>query len=544
MNFLMNLIQLGLDVGILALCCEAVFRQKSEIKAKDFFIFPILLVLCVVPRVDFSVGANMTASFRSEGFEILPADNIVGLLFLIFAVLLLSSIFFGSKSSGTVFCGTMAAFSIFLFVKCLCAVLFAVCGATDILLLLGSRIAALCLIVVLEFTPLFGLIHQLVQRSDFTVLIVSANIAVLLMAVLSMAACLCLVVYAGIRLIPTDSPPDESRELPLLNAQFEGGDMGFEGLMLFDISESGSANPWTKDMVLETLPVYENLAYTDASGLPVYLSENELLGVAEDIAARLNADIISTEYKRVEDTAQLSPNTGLSGGEAWRLTAKTREHTILVSGNGNAVVEFNTQGVLFSDYTSENEAKTTIGTLLEKYASLLNVDEPVIYTWCDYTFTGEQLRRYFVYEDDTDPVQKILNYNFCLIGLTPSEEGGELSNVSFQNNLSSTNKIGDYPIITSDAAREMLLNGEYITTVPSEYLHDTGISEEMIAKEELVYRTENVNEIFMPYYRYYIELKESGVEMADGLKLYGVYYVPAVSAEYLVDFPIWDGSFN
>ena len=60
MNFLMNLIQLGLDVGILALCCEAVFRQKSEIKAKDFFIFPILLVLCVVPRVDFSVGANMT----------------------------------------------------------------------------------------------------------------------------------------------------------------------------------------------------------------------------------------------------------------------------------------------------------------------------------------------------------------------------------------------------------------------------------------------------------------------------------------------------
>ena len=185
MNFLMNLIQLGLDVGILALCCEAVFRQKSEIKAKDFLIFPILLVLCVVPRVDFSVGANMTASFRSEGFEILPADNIVGLLFLIFAVLLLSSIFFGSKSSGTVFCGTMAAFSIFLFVKCLCAVLFAVCGATDILLLLGSRIAALCLIVVLEFTPLFGLIHQLVQRSDFTVLIVSANISVLLMAVLS-----------------------------------------------------------------------------------------------------------------------------------------------------------------------------------------------------------------------------------------------------------------------------------------------------------------------------------------------------------------------
>lgn len=54
MDFLMNLIQLGLDAGILALCCEVVFRQKAEIKAKEFFIFPIFLVICVVTRMDFS----------------------------------------------------------------------------------------------------------------------------------------------------------------------------------------------------------------------------------------------------------------------------------------------------------------------------------------------------------------------------------------------------------------------------------------------------------------------------------------------------------
>ena len=69
MDFLMNLIQLGLDAGILALCCEVVFRQKAEIKAKDFFVFPILLVLCVVPRVDFSIGANMTPSFNNFTFD-------------------------------------------------------------------------------------------------------------------------------------------------------------------------------------------------------------------------------------------------------------------------------------------------------------------------------------------------------------------------------------------------------------------------------------------------------------------------------------------
>ena len=43
----MNLIQLGLDAGILALCCEVVFRQKAEIKAKEFFIFPIFKIIYV-----------------------------------------------------------------------------------------------------------------------------------------------------------------------------------------------------------------------------------------------------------------------------------------------------------------------------------------------------------------------------------------------------------------------------------------------------------------------------------------------------------------
>lgn len=185
MDFLINLILLGLDAGILTLCCEAAFRQRKEGGARYFFIFSKLFVLCVIPSVDFSVGSNITASFRTEGFEILPVNNIVGLLFLVFAVLLLNSIIFGSNPSGMVFCGTMTAFSIYLSVKCLCIIIFAVCGATNIILLLGSRIAALCLMIVLGLTPFFGEIHQLVQRSDFTVWIVSANISVLLMTLLS-----------------------------------------------------------------------------------------------------------------------------------------------------------------------------------------------------------------------------------------------------------------------------------------------------------------------------------------------------------------------
>ncbi|MGI5888472.1 MAG: sensor histidine kinase [Oscillospiraceae bacterium] len=185
MDFLTALVQMGLDAGLLTLCCEFVFRTRAERRWKDFLIFPIFLVLCAVTRVDIAVGEDLTAAFRMEGFEILPSDNIAGLLLLVLASLLINSIFFGSKSNRTVFCGTMAAFSIFLLIKCLCAVLFAVCGAEDAVLMLGSRIAAVCLAVILEITPFFGFIHKLVERSGFTELIVFSNIAVLLMAVLS-----------------------------------------------------------------------------------------------------------------------------------------------------------------------------------------------------------------------------------------------------------------------------------------------------------------------------------------------------------------------
>lgn len=186
MVVLSNLIQLGLDAGILAFCCEVVFKERAKRRVMDFLIFPVLFGICVVPRVTFSAGETMTADFRTEGIEILPTDNIAGLMFLLFAVLLLSSVFSGAKSNKVVFCGTMAAFSVFLLIKCLCVVFFAVCGAADTTLTIGSRIAALCLMFVLGFTPVFGLIRSSVRRSDFTDLIVYANIAALIMAVLSL----------------------------------------------------------------------------------------------------------------------------------------------------------------------------------------------------------------------------------------------------------------------------------------------------------------------------------------------------------------------
>ena len=106
----------------------------------------------------------------------------------------------------------------------------------------------------------------------------------------------------------------------------------------------------------------------------------------------------------------------------------------------------------------------------------------------------------------------------------------------FRSQPDLSQKMGDYPIINTEKAKELLLKGNYITTVPYELP-----GEKFIAKTELVYRTGAREAYFMPYYCFYVEIPE---EERDGLKTYGAYYVPAVEEEYLTNMPLWDGSFN
>ena len=105
----------------------------------------------------------------------------------------------------------------------------------------------------------------------------------------------------------------------------------------------------------------------------------------------------------------------------------------------------------------------------------------------------------------------------------------------YQTDLSK--KLGDYPIISAKQAKALLLNGNYITTVPYEVA-----DAKYIKKVELIYRASNYDEVFMPYYRFYVELPEE--KRDNGLNTYGAYYVPAVESSYISNIPKWDGSFN
>lgn len=101
--------------------------------------------------------------------------------------------------------------------------------------------------------------------------------------------------------------------------------------------------------------------------------------------------------------------------------------------------------------------------------------------------------------------------------------------------------MGIYPIITADEALGLLLNGNYVTSVYTEFG-----GKEKVKKVELVYHISNLSELFVPYYKFYVEIENDGdiAENFPGMKTYGTYYVPAVESKYISNMPLWDGSIN
>ena len=63
-----------------------------------------------------------------------------------------------------------------------------------------------------------------------------------------------------------------------------------------------------------------------------------------------------------------------------------------------------------------------------------------------------------------------------------------------------------------------------------------------IAKAELIYRVGALEEMLIPYYRFYVLLPD--MDRDNGLHCYGAYYVPAVAEEYIANMPVYDGRFN
>lgn len=355
----------------------------------------------------------------------------------------------------------------------------------------------------------------------------------------TVAACLCLVIGGGIFWMTRFRTGPGG--LPMLRVQDSAqGGMGFEGVLCYDINEINNGNPWREDMTFSSLPVFENRAYHPA-GEPVGLDEAAVLNRLEAACTALGLEDTEPKYER-------------SGARVLSIKIEAGGMIVTAEADGTVTVNFEEglvlpEGLRFTWYdTSSQEAQETMAYFTQQFNQLLNFEEPEVVLsggyimWNDYDQAGNYLqevrfeREYMLYEGVGDETEQLLNYKMHYARFYPDDEG-RLSLIRIYDNLSCADKLGDYPIITQAEAREALLQGNYITSVP--YAIE---DEALVQKVELVYRSGALEQTLMPYYRFYVELPDMRRE--DGPTDFGAYYVPAVSPEYISNMPLWDGNFN
>lgn len=346
------------------------------------------------------------------------------------------------------------------------------------------------------------------------------------------AACLVLLVGVGAALYgERPAPGPDVTGLPQLPVgQLTNGGMGFEGYLAYDVSELISGSPWREKDGLKTLPVYRNSVEYDEGGAPVNGVDVEAMTArALEVASRLGVSVEVQEDKEPWEQA------------VGRVTALADGVRITVEADLTASIWFEPALELpgeynFNYYAPYEDMKAVSDYLLEQYGTLLDMAEPRMEpTGGDYTFSGEQGYEIAAYDAAGDKTQRLLDYSFDRATFSCDNEG-RLWLIRLKGHDLSQ-KVGDYPIITPKAAKKLLAEGKYITTVPYALP-----GEEYVRRVELCYLTDRSEAYFMPYYRFLAELPQE--EQENGLHTYGAYYVPAVEEAYLTGLSVWDGGFN
>lgn len=317
-----------------------------------------------------------------------------------------------------------------------------------------------------------------------------------------------------------------------------------------DISLLEDLNPWNEELKIDSLPVYEMYNLSTAQ-------MNELL---KETAKKMGLTLKESSFvKNQHPNADLVPYNVLMGfceGEYKGIP----DITITVYGTGDVGIRFHDNGygedsfIMPDEYSIDrsadesDKARAGLEYLVGEFADLLPFKSPVLNSYTESRSMGyasqyaEEMTaineyKYRVYEDSENTAEKILNYNLAYAEFDRSVNS--IRGVTLTDKLFASEKLGDYPIITSEEARELLLDGKYLIPFSKDYIKDGELKAEDVKKVELVYRFSE-SKYLVPYYRFYAEIEAvpileslSGV----GLKEYGEFYVPAVKSEYIEGDP-------
>ncbi len=324
------------------------------------------------------------------------------------------------------------------------------------------------------------------------------------------AACLCLIVggYSVASVLTA-----REGNLPKIGYTIVIDGMGYEGTDELSMKNSQDINPWNEDVDLETLPVYKNLCYNEGKLTQTYFNVYDLKKQAEELA-----DKLGMSYGNIQISVSDSD-------EVTAFSLETEKGTVRAFPKGSNIT------VRESDLP-----------LIEKHMQTVynkngyNETESGVYT--EYSVDGEQLttktRTYYKSGNITDD---IISFNMQSHYLT--ESGNYLAGSS-DDYLNGSEKLGDYPVINLTQAKKKLLRGEYVSSAFEHYVEGGKITEDVIAKADLIYYTTGNQEYYLPYYRFFVEYSMGDNE----IQQYAYFYVCAVADEYLGEITVFDGSFQ
>lgn len=322
---------------------------------------------------------------------------------------------------------------------------------------------------------------------------------------LTAVACLCIAaaVFLGYWLIS----PARLQKIPLNADGSSGLGAGAHEIIVRDISEYITGNPWSADMNFKKLPVYKNTQS---------LSCDDMLDNINKIAEKLGVEIKSV-------TSEAMPDSG------W-VVAEDSLYAVRAETDIGLISAFATGGVSisFSEPAAGNgTGRDAAEYFIKKYSSVIGFKNPVLCVTSDYDINGTESVEYRVYDGSGGDSKKIKSYNFGSVYFDINENGG-LESIRISS-VDGARKLGNYPIISYKEAEKLLLGGEYISG-SADGIENGNITREKIKKVELIYSIDPMDAYFVPYYRFYVELERSP---AAGFKCYGEFDVPAVNSKYI-----------
>lgn len=350
----------------------------------------------------------------------------------------------------------------------------------------------------------------------------------------AIAACACLVL--GGTLIYRHSLPQYATEILSISDTQMG--MGYEGYQVYDISEIRRDNP-TEGVKFKALNAYRNTITYDERlypcGQDLDAMEAYLLALAEKFGLDTSCLEImdnTPSEGQLQGLIMEFASRGLEVPEYYtlptRLWIRTDEIEIAVEHNMTATITF-TEGISVPDgyhfaNNSTPEELTAVGEYLwNEYGNIIGYENPVLcINGGDYNTDGTQRYTFSFYDGSLDKIENFENYSFNRTEFSPGM-------IRIYSDAAMEN-IGLYPIISEDEARQLLLDGDYYTTVMEEFP-----GEEAVVRCELMYRVGSKDKTLMPFYRFYVYLENApGTDLnPDGMKTYGAYYVPAIDPDYL-----------